>query len=68
MQKLINIRCPYCNIVNRFSLSEGDHLIWCELEDNGCNELFAVVIKFRPECKVFKLVDATTEEFTNETD
>jgi hypothetical protein len=61
MQKLINIRCPYCNIVNRFSLSEGDHILSCYPEEDGCDELFAVVIKFQPECKVFKLVDATYE-------
>ena len=50
MKKMVYAKCPYCNFVNKWTLKmpkrSGSRwsMHYCEVEEGGCDELFAVHI------------------------
>ena len=53
------IECPYCHHVNNFQLHsqhfKDTTIVYCDCEQGGCDEKFAVEHWSEPRHKIFKL-------------
>ena len=69
MKYVIYAKCPYCGVDNKMSLEVEStfpqyHLIQCDMEMDGCDNVFAVSLQFQPKLTVYSLMESSPKEET----
>lgn len=57
LEMLVEVVCPYCGVINTFSLTPGRRMVLCDIEEiPGCDEYFMVDWRPVPQVRgVFRL-------------
>lgn len=55
MTRVITLKCPYCEANVKHKLEGGTHLVWCLIDEGGCDRRFVVEVNYKVETKTLKI-------------
>lgn len=55
MERRFRVICPYCGFTNSFMLTEGRHIVFCDIVEGGCDGMFVVNMWFEIRHEVYRI-------------